>query len=42
MLSKMRIAEVQLDRLTKGVSVELEKKSPTPNANLPEVNTVEK
>ncbi len=40
--NKVNALQVQIDRLTKGVSVELEKKSPTPNVNLPEVNTLEK
>ncbi len=41
--NKVNALQVQLDRLTKGLRVELEKqKSPTPNVNLPEVNTVSK
>ncbi len=40
--NKVNALQVQLDRLTKGLSVELEKKSPTPNLNLPEVHTLAK
>ncbi len=41
--NKVNALQIQLDRLTKRVSMELEKqKSPTPNANLPEMNTLEK
>ncbi len=40
--NKVNALQVQLDRLTKGLRVELEKKSPTPNVNLPEVNTLVK
>ncbi len=40
--NKVNALQAQIDRLTKGVSVELEKKSPTPNISLPEVNTLAK
>ncbi len=41
--NKVNALQAQIDRLTKGVSAELEKqKSPTPNSNLPEVNTLAK